>query len=108
MKTIEPKAEFLKSPEAAAFAEALNLPIVRAGLRVAMEQFVTDQNREDTFEAAAKKQYELQGAKRFQDIFLNLTEPEEVKPASTAGVLQWHKKPQRPRPSRPTQPPAPQ
>lgn len=107
MKAIEPKLDFLKSTEAALFADVVNQPIVRRALDTALLQFVVNQKREDHFEAATKLQYELQGARQLVAIFLNLTEPETNPKPDTSGTLQWHSKPPQPPAQQQPQPRSP-
>lgn len=104
MKSLEPKLEFLKSPTAADFAELINNPLVKNGIRVALEQFVQDQPRHDDFNGATKAQYELQGAKRYISTLLNLTEPDEQPKATPSGILQCQPRQSRQQPPQQSKP----
>lgn len=86
MKTIAPKQQFLASPEAAQFADALAQPIVRSAIEVALQQFVIEQMPTGDLNSAAVAHIALEGAKRYTHILLNLTDPGEQRPLETPGL----------------------
>lgn len=93
MKTISPREQFQKSPAATAFADIVSNPIFSLGIETALMQFVMNQAAPDRLETAAYRQHELQGAKQFVDILINLcTVPEPA--AKTSNInLEWQHKP---------------
>ena len=107
MKTIDPKGDFLRRPDSGNLSEHLNSPIMQQALRVAMEQFVYDKQRQETLDGAAKAQFELQGARRYLEILINLTTQEPTPTPDKTGQLQWHKKPSRQPPPPPPRQPQP-
>lgn len=91
MKAIEPKKQFLASPQAAQFADALGQPVVRSAIETALQQFVMDQLPTGDLNAAAVAHTMLQGAKRYVEILLNLTEPAEAPHGEGGGTLQFQR-----------------
>lgn len=92
MKTIDPKQTFLKTPDAARFADAMNQPLIRQGIEIALQQFVMNQMPTTDLTAAAVSSIALEGAKRYVSILLNLTEPDQLPTPDQSGKLQWPSK----------------
>lgn len=100
MRTIHPRLEFLQSPTAQSFADAITAPGFVAGLRSALLEFMVSEPRGQTWEAAARSQDYQQGAKDFAQYLLTFTDSEPAKPQPTNENLKWPTKqslqPQRP------------
>lgn len=94
MKTVSPKEQFQKSPAATQFADLITNPVMALGIETALLQFVMNQAAPDRLEVAAYRQHELQGAKQFVDILINLCAVPERVPSTSNINLQWQSKPQ--------------
>lgn len=89
MRTIHTRAEFLTSPTAQGFADAIAAPAFVSGVRAALLEFVISEPRGQTWEAAARSQDYQQGAKDFAQYLLTFTDPEPAKPQPTNENLKW-------------------
>ena len=89
MRTIHPRAEFLTSSTAQAFADALAQPGFIAGLRAAMLEFLASEPHSRSWEDAARAHHYQQGAKDFAEYLLTFTDAAPAKPQPTNENLKW-------------------
>lgn len=89
MRTIHTRAEFIASPTATAYADAITKPEFIAGVRAALLEFVISEPRGRAWEEAAQSHHYTQGAKDFAQYLLTFIDQEPAKPKPTTENLKW-------------------
>lgn len=85
-QSIAPKKEFLKSAHARFHSELVTAPAFKFALEMALLQFVSEQapGASGDFQTPARNQMQLEGARRFIYVLLNLAEKDIQRPIRMA------------------------
>lgn len=89
MRTIHPRSEFLGTTTAQTFADVISDPAFVTGVRTALLEFMVSEPRGATWEAAARSQDYIQGARDFAQYLLTFLDSEPTKPQPTNENLKW-------------------